>query len=158
MKIYEGKLIARGFKFGIVISRFNELISQRLLDGALDALRRHDAAVENIDIAWTPGSFEIPLLAQKMAASNKYDGVICLGAVIRGDTPHFEYICNEVAKGIAKVNLQTGIPVAFGIITADTVDQALERAGTKSGNKGWQAAVSSIEMVNLMKGFGKKND
>jgi len=153
MKIYEGKLIARGFRFGIVVSRFNELISQRLLDGALDALRRHDATVENIDIAWTPGSFEIPLVARKMAESKKYQGIICLGAVIRGETPHFEYIASETAKGIAKVNLDTGIPVTFGIITADTLDQALERAGSKDGNKGWQAAVSNIEMVNLMKGF-----
>lgn len=151
MKTYEGKLTAKGFKFGIVVSRFNEFLSTRLLEGALDALRRHEASEENINIAWVPGSFEMPLVAKKMAESKKYDGLICLGVILRGGTPHFEYICSEAAKGIAKINLDTGVPTAFGIITADTIEQAVERAGTKSGNKGWQAAMSSMEMVNLLK-------
>lgn len=156
MKVFEGKLLAREFKFGIVVSRFNEFLSAKLLDGAIDALKRHDAAEENIEVAWVPGSFEMPLVAQKMAVSKNYDAVICLGVIIRGDTPHAEYISSEVAKGIAKINLDVGIPVSFGVITADTTDQAIERAGTKAGNKGWQAAVSAIEMVNLLKEFGKK--
>ncbi|MDI6689616.1 MAG: 6,7-dimethyl-8-ribityllumazine synthase [Actinomycetota bacterium] len=151
MKIYEGKLIARDFKFGIIVSRFNEFLSKRLLEGAMDALKRHDARDENIEVVWTPGSFEIPLIARRMALSKRYDGLICLGVILRGDTPHFEYICSEVAKGIAKINLDTGVPISFGIITADTIEQAIERAGTKSGNKGWQAAMSTIEMVNLLK-------
>ncbi|MDI6891485.1 MAG: 6,7-dimethyl-8-ribityllumazine synthase [Actinomycetota bacterium] len=151
MKIYEGKLTAKGFKFGIVVSRFNEFLSTRLLEGALDALRRHEASEENINVAWVPGSFEMPLVAKKMAESKKYDGLICLGVILRGGTPHFEYICSEAAKGVAKINLDTGVPTAFGIITADTIEQAVERAGTKSGNKGWQAAMSSMEMVNLLK-------
>ncbi len=151
MKTYEGKLTAKGFKFGIVVSRFNEFLSTRLLEGALDALRRHEASEENINIAWAPGSFEMPLVAKKLAESKKYDGLICLGVILRGGTPHFEYICSEAAKGIAKINLDTGVPTAFGIITADTIEQAVERAGTKSGNKGWQAAMSSMEMVNLLK-------
>ncbi len=151
MKTFEGNLIAKGLKFGIVVSRFNEFLSTRLLDGALDALKRHGASENNIEVALVPGSFETPLAAKKMAQSGNYDGVICLGVVIRGDTPHFDYICSEVSKGIAKINYDLAIPVAFGIITADTIEQAIERAGTKSGNKGWQAAASVIEMANLMK-------
>lgn len=150
-KVYNGKLIAKGLKFGIVVSRFNEFISHKLLDGALDALLRHDGDEENIDTFWVPGSFEIPLTAQKLAASGKYDGVICLGALIRGDTPHFDYIAAEVSKGIAQVSLHTGLPVIFGVITTDSLEQAIERSGTKSGNKGAEAAVSAIEMINLFK-------
>ncbi|MDZ7374757.1 MAG: 6,7-dimethyl-8-ribityllumazine synthase, partial [candidate division KSB1 bacterium] len=134
----------------IVVSRFNELISKQLLDGALDCLRRHGARDEDIHVAWVPGSFEIPLAAQTMASSRRYHAVICLGAVIRGDTPHHGYIATEVTKGIAQVSLQTGVPVAYGVITPDTLEQALERAGTKAGNKGWQAALSAIEMANLL--------
>ncbi len=150
-KVFEGQLKADGFKFGIVVSRFNEFISNKLLEGALDALQRHGAPGESIEIAWAPGSFEIPLVAQQMARLKKYDAVICLGAVIRGSTPHFEYVSSEVAKGIAKVNLDTEVPVIFGIITSDTLEQAIERAGTKAGNKGWDAAVSAIEMADLTK-------
>jgi 6,7-dimethyl-8-ribityllumazine synthase len=151
-KIIEGKLTAKAKKFGLVISRFNELISAQLLSGAKDCLVRHDCKQDDITVAWVPGSFEIPLVAKKMANSEKYDAVICLGAVIRGGTPHFDYISAEVSKGIAQVGLEAGLPVIFGIITADTIEQALERAGTKAGNKGWDAALSAIEMVNL---FGK---
>lgn len=151
MKTYEGKLIAKDLKFGIVVSRFNEFLSSRLLEGAIDALKRHDAAEENIDVAWTPGSYEIPLIAKKMADSKIYDGIICLGVIIRGDTPHFEYIAGETAKGIAKAGLDSNIPISFGVITTDNIEQAIERAGTKSGNKGWQAALSAIEMANLIK-------
>lgn len=150
IKIFEGQLIADKFKFGIIVSRFNEFISNKLLEGALDALQRHGVLQENIEIAWVPGSFEIPLTAQKLAKTKKYDAVICLGAVIRGSTPHFEYVSSEVAKGIAKVNLDTGVPVIFGIITSDTLEQAIERAGTKAGNKGWDAALSAIEMADLL--------
>ena len=153
-KTYEGNLVGKGLKFGIVVSRFNEFFSRKLLDGAKDALLRHDVAEADIEIAWTPGSFEIPLAAQKMAGSKKYDAVICLGAVIRGGTPHFEYIASEVTKGIASITLNTGVPVIFGIITADTLEQAVERSGTKSGNKGFDAAVSAIEMANLVKSLG----
>jgi 6,7-dimethyl-8-ribityllumazine synthase len=149
-KIIEGKLTAKGKKFGIVISRFNELISSQLLSGAQDCLVRHECKQEDITAAWVPGSFEIPLAAKKMANSKKYNAVICLGAVIRGGTPHFDYISAEVSKGVAQVGLESGLPVIFGIITADTIEQALERAGTKAGNKGWDAALSAIEMVNLM--------
>lgn len=152
-KIYEGKLIAKGYKFGIVVGRFNEFITNKLLGGALDALKRHGAEDENIEVAWVPGAFEIPLVAQTMAKGGKYDAVICLGAVIRGGTPHFDYICAEVSKGIAKVSMDTGLPTVFGIITADTIEQAIERAGTKAGNKGWDAAVTGIEMANLLKGL-----
>jgi len=151
MKTFEGKLIGKGLKFGVVVGRFNEFLSTRLLDGALDALKRHDTSEKDIDIAWVPGSFEMPLAAKKMAESGRYDSIVCLGVVIRGGTPHFDYICSEVSKGIAKINYDTGIPVAFGIITADTIEQAIERAGTKAGNKGWQAALSAIEMANLAK-------
>ena len=150
MGTFEGRLIARDQKFGIVVSRFNEFISKNLLSGALDSLKRHEAPDDNIDVAWVPGSFEIPLVAQKMAASGKYDAVICLGAVIRGNTPHFDYVAAEVSKGVARVGLDTGVPVAFGIITADTLEQAVDRAGAKAGNKGWQAAMTAIEMANLM--------
>lgn len=152
-QIYEGKLIAKGLKFGVVVGRFNEFITNKLLGGCLDALKRHGAEDENVDVAWVPGAFEIPLVAQAMAKKNKYDAVICLGAVIRGGTPHFEYVCAEVSKGIAKVSMDTGMPTIFGIITADTIEQAIERAGTKAGNKGWDAAVTGIEMANLLKGI-----
>ncbi|MDH5174565.1 MAG: 6,7-dimethyl-8-ribityllumazine synthase [Elusimicrobiota bacterium] len=149
-KVYAGKMLAKGKNFGIVVSRFNEFISQKLLDGALDVLRRHDADEDRIEIFWVPGSFEIPWAARKMALSKKYDAILCLGAVIRGDTPHFDYIASEVAKGIAQTSLSTGVPTLFGIITADNLEQAIERAGAKAGNKGAQAALSAIEMVNLL--------
>lgn len=149
-KIIEGKLTAKGKKFGVVVSRFNELISTQLLSGAQDCMLRHECKQEDITVAWVPGSFEIPLTAKKMAQSSSYDAIICLGAVIRGGTPHFDYISAEVSKGVAQVGLETGLPVIFGIITADTIEQALERAGTKAGNKGWDAALSAIEMANLM--------
>ncbi|GBD88905.1 6,7-dimethyl-8-ribityllumazine synthase [bacterium BMS3Abin03] len=147
--IIEGNLSAKGKKFGIVVSRFNELISAQLLNGAQDCLIRHDCKDEDITIVRTPGSFEIPLTAKKMVQSAKFDAVICLGAVIRGGTPHFEYIASEVSKGVANVGLETGVPVIFGIITSDSIEQAIERAGTKAGNKGWDAALSAIEMVDL---------
>jgi len=149
-KELQGMLNAQGKKFAIIVSRFNELISSKLLSGALDCLVRHQADEKNITIYWVPGSFEIPLVAQKAASSKKYDAVICLGAIIRGDTPHFDYVANEVAKGIAQVTLNTGLPVSFGVITADAIEQAIERAGTKAGNKGWDAAMSAIEMVDLL--------
>ena len=151
MKTFEGKLDARGLKFGIVIARFNEFISGKLLSGCLDGLRRHGADEENIDVIWSPGSFEIPLLAKKMASGKKYDAVICLGAVIRGATPHFDYVAAEVSKGVAQVGLETGLPVIFGVLTTDNLEQAIERAGTKGGNKGFDAALAAIEMANLMK-------
>ncbi len=147
----EGKLSAKGKKFGIVASRFNELISGQLIAGAKDCLLRHDCRDADITLAWVPGSFEIPLAAKKMAKSKKYDAVICLGAVIRGGTPHFDFIAAEVSKGIAQVGLETGLPVIFGVLTTDSIEQALERAGTKAGNKGWDAALSAIEMVDLFK-------
>ncbi len=152
-KTYEGNLIGKGLRFGIIVSRFNEFFSGKLLEGAKDALNRHGVVEADIEVAWTPGSFEIPLIAQKMAKSKKYDAVICLGAVIRGGTPHFDYIASEVAKGVAKVGLDTGVPVIFGVITTDTLEQAIERSGTKDGNKGFDAAVSAIEMANLVKGL-----
>ncbi len=151
MKTIEGKLDAKGLKFGIVIARFNEFISGKLLSGCLDGLIRHGAVDEDIDVAWSPGSFEIPLLAKKLAQSKRYDAVICLGAVIRGATPHFDYVASEVSKGVAHVGLETGIPVIFGVLTTDNIEQAIERAGTKSGNKGFDAALAAIEMGNLMK-------
>jgi len=151
IKTNEGKLIATGLKFGIVVGRFNEFISNKLLGGAIDALVRHGAEESNIEVTWVPGAFEIPLAASKMAASKKFDAVICVGAVIRGSTPHFDYVSNEVSKGIAKVSLDTGIPVIFGVLTTDTIEQAIERAGTKAGNKGYDAAVTAIEMANLLK-------
>ena len=153
MATYECHLVAKGLKFAIVISRFNEFISTRLLDGAMDALKRHDADMKSVDVAWVPGSFEIPLTASKLAESGRYDAVICLGAVIRGSTPHFEYVAAEVSKGIARVTLEKGVPAAFGVITADTIEQAVERAGAKQGNKGWQAALTAVEMANLLKEF-----
>jgi 6,7-dimethyl-8-ribityllumazine synthase len=151
MKIVEGELQAKGLKFGIIISRFNDFITAKLLDGAKDALLRHGAKEEDIDVVRVPGSFEIPMVAKKMASKDIYNAVICLGTVIRGGTPHFEYIASEVSKGIALVSMETGVPVAFGIITCDTIEQAVERAGTKSGNKGWDAAVTAIEMAQLLK-------
>ncbi len=150
-KLFEGVLLGKGLKFSMVVSRFNEFITKKLLDGAQDALLRHGVSENDIDIVWVPGAFEIPLVAKKLAESKRYDAVICLGAVIRGATPHFEYIAAEVAKGIAKVGLDAGLPVSFGIITADTLEQAIERAGTKDGNKGFDAAVSAIEMANLLR-------
>ncbi|MDI6605112.1 6,7-dimethyl-8-ribityllumazine synthase [Aceticella autotrophica] len=150
MKIYEGKLIGEEKKFGIVVSRFNEFITNKLLEGALDALKRHGVKEEDIEIAWTPGAFEIPLIAKKMAESKKYNAVIALGAVIRGETPHFDYVANEVSKGIANVGLSTNMPVIYGVLTTDTIEQAIVRAGTKAGNKGFDAAVTAIEMVNLI--------
>jgi len=153
-KTYEGNLIGKGLKFGVVVSRFNEFFSGKLLEGAMDALVRHGVAESDIEVAWTPGSFEIPLIAQKMAETKKYNAVICLGAVIRGGTPHFDYIASEVSKGIANVGLHTGVPVIFGVITTDTLEQAIERSGTKDGNKGFDAAVSAIEMANLVKTIG----
>jgi 6,7-dimethyl-8-ribityllumazine synthase len=155
-KTFEGNLLGKGLKFGVVVSRFNEFFSSKLLDGAKDALLRHGVNENDIEVAWTPGSFEIPLVAQKMAETKKYNAVICLGAVIRGGTPHFDYIAAEVSKGIANVGLQTGVPVIFGVITTDTLEQAIERSGTKDGNKGFDAAVSAIEMANLVKAIGTK--
>jgi 6,7-dimethyl-8-ribityllumazine synthase len=149
MKLFEGKLSAESQKFGIVVGRFNEFISSKLLSGALDALKRHGADEKNIEIAWAPGSFEIPLVAQKMARTGKYDAIICLGAVIRGATPHFDYVASEVSKGVAQVGLHFDIPVIYGILTTDSIEQAIERAGTKSGNKGFDAAMSAIEMADL---------
>jgi len=151
MKVFEGSLLGQGLRFGIVVSRFNEFITNKLLSGALDAMKRHGVEDDAIDIAWVPGAFELPLVAQKMAESKKYSAVICLGAVIRGSTPHFDYVCAEVAKGIAHVSLASGLPVIFGVITADTIEQAIERAGTKSGNKGFDAVMTGIEMANLLK-------
>ncbi len=150
-RVVEGQLTAKGFSFGIVASRFNDFITARLLEGALDALRRHGAEEERIVIAKVPGSYEIPLVAKRMAASQQYDAVICLGAVIRGATPHFDYIASEVAKGVAMAGLETGVPIAFGVLTTDSIEQAIERAGSKAGNKGFDAACSAIEMANLMR-------
>lgn len=148
---FEGKLVSSQLKYGIVVGRFNEFITGKLLSGALDALQRHGVDASEVDTAWCPGAFEIPLVAQKMAASGKYDAVITLGAVIRGSTPHFDYVCNECAKGVAAASLKTGVPVIFGVLTTDSIEQAIERAGTKAGNKGWEAAMSAIEMANLLK-------
>jgi 6,7-dimethyl-8-ribityllumazine synthase len=151
MKTNEGKMMATGLKFAIVIGRFNEFIGSKLLGGAIDALTRHGANHDDIEISYVPGAFEIPLVSKKMAHSKKFDAVICLGAVIRGSTPHFDYVATEVSKGIAKVSLDSGIPVIFGVLTTDTIEQAIERAGTKAGNKGYDAGVTAIEMANLMK-------
>ena len=148
---FEGKLEAKGLTFGIIVSRFNSFISERLLEGAVDALLRHGADDSSINIARVPGAFEIPLAAKKMAETGKYDAVICLGAVIRGSTPHFDYVASEVSKGVASVSLDSGVPIAFGVLTTDTIEQAVERAGTKAGNKGFEAAVTAIETVNLLK-------
>ena len=150
-KHYEGILIGKGLKFAVVVSRFNELITTKLLDGARDALLRHGVVEGDIDIAWTPGCLEIPLISKRLAQSNKYDAIICLGAVIRGGTPHSEYVASEVNRGIGRVSLDTGLPVIQGIITADTLEQAIQRAGAKEGNKGFAAAISAIEMANLLK-------
>ncbi len=152
--VFEGSLLGKGLKIAVVVARFNEFITGKLLSGAKDALNRHGVSEDDVDVAWVSGSFEIPLVAQKLAMSKKYDAVVCLGTVIRGATPHFEYIAAEVSKGIAKVGLDSGIPVIFGVITADTLEQAIERAGTKSGNKGFDAAVGAIEMANLLKKLG----
>ncbi len=151
IRIIEGHLNAGGFRFALIVSRFNEFICGKLLDGALDALKRHEAREEDMEIYWVPGAFEIPFAAKKLATSGRFDAVICLGAVIRGSTPHFDYVASEVAKGVAHVGLETEVPVLFGVITSDTLEQAIERAGTKAGNKGWDAALSAIEMVNLVK-------
>lgn len=151
VKMNQGKLIATGLKFGVVVGRFNEFISGKLLDGVIDGLVRHGAEESDIEVFWVPGAFEIPLMAQKMAKSQKYHAIICVGAVIRGSTPHFDYVSNEMSKGIAKVSLDEGMPVVFGVLTTDTIEQAIERAGTKAGNKGYEAAATAIEMVNLMK-------
>ena len=145
----QGKLIGKNKKFGIIVGRFNEFISSKLLEGAIDCLERHEVKSDDISIVWVPGSFEIPLTALKVAQTKKYDAIICLGAVIRGATPHFDYVAAEVSKGVAHVNLQTEIPTIFGVITSDTIEQAIERAGTKAGNKGWDAAMTAIEMVDL---------
>ncbi|MBA7573347.1 MAG: 6,7-dimethyl-8-ribityllumazine synthase [Dehalococcoidia bacterium] len=152
-KPIEGMLVGKGLKFGLVVSRFNEFITQKLVDGAQDALIRHGVNEADIDVAWVPGSFEIPLIAKKLAQTKRYDAVICLGAVVRGGTPHFDYISAEVTKGIAMVGLEVGLPVIYGVITADNLEQAIGRAGTKEGNQGFKAAVSAIEMANLVKGI-----
>jgi 6,7-dimethyl-8-ribityllumazine synthase len=150
MKIYEGKLVSKDKKYGIIVGRFNEFIGGKLLSGAIDGLRRHGAEEDNIEVVWVPGAFEIPLIAKKMAKSGKYDAVICLGAVIRGSTPHFDYVSSEVTKGVAHVTMETEIPVIFGVLTTDSIEQAIERAGTKAGNKGFDAALTAVEMVNLL--------
>ncbi|MCJ7822589.1 MAG: 6,7-dimethyl-8-ribityllumazine synthase [Armatimonadetes bacterium] len=155
-KSYEGSLVAEGLRFGIVASRFNDLIVQRLLSGALDTLARHGAKEAQVETAWVPGSFEVPLVAQRLAESGRYDAVICLAAIIRGATPHFEYVAAEASKGIAQVSQRTGVPVIYGVVTADTIEQAVERAGTKAGNRGVDAARSAIEMANLMRELPKK--
>ena len=150
MSVFEGKVVSENIKIGIVVARFNEFITSKLLGGAMDGLERHNVAKEDIDVAWVPGAFEIPLIAKKMANSGKYDAVICLGAVIRGATSHYDYVCNEVSKGIASVSLSADIPVMFGVVTTENIEQAIERAGSKAGNKGYDCALSAIEMVNLM--------
>jgi 6,7-dimethyl-8-ribityllumazine synthase len=152
-RVFEGFLQGEGLRFGIVVSRFNEFIGSKLLSGAKDCLTRHGVAVGDVDVAWVPGALEIPLVAQRLAASKRYDAVICLGAVIRGSTPHFDYVAGEVAKGVARVQLDSGIPVIFGVLTTESIEQAVERAGTKSGNRGWDAAASAVEMANLVRGL-----
>lgn len=154
MRTLEGKLVASGIKVGIVAARFNEFITSKLLSGAIDGLVRHEVAEEDIDVAWVPGAFEIPLIASKMAKSKKYDAVICLGAVIRGSTSHYDYVCSEVSKGIAAVSLAADIPVMFGVLTTENIEQAIERAGTKAGNKGYDSAMAAIEMVDLQRKLG----
>lgn len=153
MKTYEGKLVAKDLKFAIVVGRFNEFIGSKLLSGAIDTLKRHGVDEELIDTIWVPGAFEIPLVAKKLAKTNKYDAIICLGAVIRGATPHFDYVSSEVSKGIASISLEEELPIIFGVLTTDTIEQAIERAGTKAGNKGVDAAITAIEMANLLKEF-----
>lgn len=150
MKVLEGNLISKDLKIGIVASRFNEFITSKLLSGAIDGLTRHDVKDEDIHVAWVPGAFEIPLVASKMAHSKKYDAVICLGAVIRGSTTHYDYVCNEVSKGIAQISLASGVPVMFGVLTTENIEQAIERAGSKAGNKGYDCALGAIEMINLL--------
>ncbi len=154
-KTFEGKLVGTGLRFAVVVARFNEMIASRLLGGARDVLRRHDVADDAVDVAWVPGSFEVPLVAEKLAGSGRYDAVICLGAVIRGSTPHFDYVAAEVSKGIATVSQRTGVPVIFGVLTTNTIEEAVERAGTKHGNKGADAAMAAIEMANLMRALGE---
>jgi len=156
MKIYEGQLVSENIRVGIVASRFNEFIVSKLLSGAVDGLKRHNVRDSDIEVAWVPGAFEIPLIAAKMAGSEKFDAVICLGAIIRGSTSHYDYVCSEVSKGIANVSVNSGIPVMFGVVTTDTIEQAVERAGTKAGNKGFDSAVTAIEMVNLIREMEKK--
>jgi 6,7-dimethyl-8-ribityllumazine synthase len=151
MKLYEGKLVAKNLKFAIVASRFNDFITNKLVEGAIDCIKRHDGDENNVSIIKVPGAFEIPLAAKKLANNNEYDAIICLGAVIRGATPHFDYVAAEVSKGVAQVSLSSTKPIIFGVLTTDTIEQAIERAGTKAGNKGWDAALSAIEMANLMK-------
>ena len=151
MNILEGKVVAEGMKVGIVVARFNEFITSKLLSGAIDGLVRHDVNEDDVDVAWVPGAFEIPLVASKMAKSIKYDAVICLGAVIRGSTSHYDYVCNEVSKGIAAVSMENDIPVMFGVITTENIEQAIERSGSKAGNKGYECALGAIEMVNLIR-------
>ena len=153
MNVYEGSLVSQGIKVGIVAARFNEFIVSKLVSGALDGLKRHDVKDEDIDVAWVPGAFEIPLIASKMANSGKYDAVICLGAVIRGATSHYDYVCNEVSKGVAQAGVNSGVPVLFGVVTTENIEQAIERAGTKAGNKGYDCALGAVEMVNLIKGM-----
>lgn len=155
MNTFEGKVVSSGIKVGIVASRFNEFITSKLVAGAMDGLIRHDVNEDDVDVAWVPGAFEVPLIAKKMAGSGKYDAVICVGAVIRGSTSHYDYVCNEVSKGIASISLSSGIPVMFGILTTDTIEQAIERAGTKAGNKGYDCALGAIEMVNLIREIEK---
>jgi 6,7-dimethyl-8-ribityllumazine synthase len=156
MKIYEGNLVPKSVKIAIIVTRFNEFITSKLLAGAMDALKRHEVSEEAIEIVWVPGAFEIPLIASKLAASKKYDAIICLGAVIRGATTHYDYVCSEVSKGIASVSLATGVPVMFGILTTENIEQAIERAGTKAGNKGYDCAIGAIEMINLVKQIEEK--
>lgn len=151
VKVFEGHLLGQGLRFGLVVGRFNEFITNKLLSGALDALKRHGVEEQDVEIAWVPGAFEIPMVARRMVSLQRYDAVICLGAVIRGATPHFDYVAAEVSKGVAKVGLDSGVPTIFGVVTADTIEQAIERAGTKAGNKGWDAAVTAIEMANLVR-------
>ncbi|AJQ27443.1 MULTISPECIES: 6,7-dimethyl-8-ribityllumazine synthase [Pelosinus] len=151
VKFIEGQLVAEGLKIGVVVARFNEFINSKLLDGALDGLKRHGVKEEDIEVAWVPGAFEIPLVAQKMANSNKYQAVICLGTVIRGSTSHYDYVCAEVSKGVAHVGMATGVPTIFGVLTTESIEQAIERAGTKAGNKGFESAVTAIEMANLLR-------
>lgn len=155
MSVFEGKVVSENIKIGIVVARFNEFITSKLLGSAMDGLERHNVAKEDIDVAWVPGAFEIPLIAKKMANSGKYDAVICLGAVIRGATSHYDYVCNEVSKGIASVSLAADIPVMFGVVTTENIEQAIERAGTKAGNKGYDCALGAIEMVNLIREIEK---
>ena len=149
-QVFEGHLVGTGLKVGIVVGRFNEFITSKLLGGAEDAFKRHGVAEEDIDVAWVPGAYEIPMIAKRMAESGKYDAIVTLGTVIRGSTPHFDYVCSEVSKGVASISLSSGVPVIFGVLTTDSIEQAIERAGTKAGNKGWDAALSAIEMADLL--------